>query len=284
MSQRDFPNLKWINESLLLLYRSLKPTLIKKEFSGNLIPELIINSAWTDPIISTQALARHIALQFQLSVTTVLVTFTYNLPVAGRVELSNSNDFFVELDAEHQSEPDCIGAILSHEIAHIFLHRHRISLEPDAHNEVLTDTAATYLGCGLLVMNAAWRSRNRKAARHFGYLTLPEFGYLLAKRDLFFGDDSSQFFSPGIKLEAYHAGRQRLSSECEKRPFVPRQEPARLTSWIQNKVTKKNSDGSQSTAIVFVCPCCTQSLRIPSSGNVLAVRCPTCDSRFRCYP
>jgi len=278
MSQRDFPNLELVNESVLLLYRSLRAAYIKKEFSTNLLPATVLDCVWNDPVIATQTLARHIALHFRLAISTVVVTFTSNLPMPGRVELSNSSSFFIDIDAEHQSDPECISAILAHEIAHIFLHRHRIRVEPESRNEVLTDTTAAYLGCGVLIMSAAWKS-SKGHSQHFGYLTLDEFGYLLAKRDLFFGHDSSGCFSPGVKLESYCAGRERLRWECANRPFVPRRDPGRLTRWVEGKLRRQNA-----AATVFRCPCCTQSLRIPSAGSVLSVHCPTCDSSFRCYP
>jgi hypothetical protein len=289
MLQRGYPNLELVNDSIRSLYRSLKAVRIKG-FSDDLLPEAALDK-WSDPVISTQALASRIAVHFRLAVTTVVVTFSSALPVPGRVELSSSSDFFIEIHAEYRSQPDCIAAILAHEIAHIFLHQHRVSLEPEFRNEVLTDTTAAYLGCGILIMNGASETeesvdynRIERRARQCGYITVDEFGYVLAKRDLLFSHDSSRDLKPGLPVDGYFAGRNRFQSELSKRPLVPRPLPERLLRWMRRILLRRKEQINEVVAaIVFGCPCCSQSLRIPSTRSILSVRCPVCDSHFRCY-
>lgn len=193
MSSEAYPHLKLINDSIHLLYKSLKPARIHA-FTNHGLYEDIQAISWSDPIIATQQAARLIALHYQLPVTTAVVYFPANLPVPGRIELSRTNDYFIEIDASLRPNKNWVMAILAHEIAHIFLHQHGVRYEAELPNEVLTDTTATYLGCGTLILNGATeikerldQNTTRRIRQHFGYLTLAEFGYILAKRDLFFG-------------------------------------------------------------------------------------------------
>jgi hypothetical protein len=127
MSQHGYPNLKVVNESIRLLYRSLNPARVKG-FKDDLPPERAFDGSWSDPALSTQRLARNIAIHFRLAVRSIVVTFSSGLPMPGRVELSNSSDFFsdffIEIHTDHHSQPECVAAILAHEIAHIFLYQH----------------------------------------------------------------------------------------------------------------------------------------------------------------
>jgi hypothetical protein len=65
---------------------------------------------------------------------------------------------------------------------------------------------------------------------------------------------------------------------------VPRPLPDRLLYWARCRLRRRDSRGAEVVpSIVFCCPCCSQSLRIPSSRSILSVRCSVCDSEFRCY-
>lgn len=289
MPLRGYPNLALVNDSIRHLYANLKPACVKR-FSNDSIYWDARKISWSDPVIATQHLARLIALNYYLPVTTVVVAFRSDIPVPGRVELSSSDEYFVEIHVEHRLQRDCIAAVLAHEIAHIFLHQHRIRLDPDFHNEVLTDTAAAYLGCGVLILNGVTETERsvgydhvERQSRYFGYLTLDEFGYVLAKRDLLLGHDSSRCLT-GIPLDSYLTGRNRTKAELGNRPFVARPLSDRLFYWVQCKLSGKNAQPSEvSRSIVFRCPCCSQFLRIPSSRTILSVHCPICDSQYRCY-
>ncbi len=280
MSQKEsFPNIAIINDSIRLLYRRLTAAKVRSFAIGSLIDD-VGSFPWSDPVIATQHLARRIALHYRLSFATVIVSFSSTLPVPGRVELSRTNDFYIEIHSDHRWQPSSIAAILSHEIAHIFLHAHSIKVEPTFNNEVLTDTTATYLGCGVLILNGLVETEQRVSAekvkvnqRHFGYLTLNEFGYLLAKRSLVFGETPSPKLKRGGAYKAFVNGSERLDTERETRPFVPRPLFDRLNCWAQVHLLRKNPE---SAPIVFQCPCCSQSLRAVSDQKKHRLRCATC--------
>lgn len=72
----------------------------------------------------------------------------------GRVELTPENEYLVELHTRYKEDPRDVAAILAHEITHVFLYRAGLWLPNEYDNEILTDTASTYLGVGWLGLNA----------------------------------------------------------------------------------------------------------------------------------
>ena len=287
MEIQAYPNLQLINNSIRLLYKSLKPARVRT-FSNHQLYYDTRAISWSDPIIATQQLARIIALHYQLPVATVIVYFSSNLPVPGRVEISNTNDYYIEIQEDLREKQGWVAAILAHEIAHIFLHKQKIWLETEFNNEVLTDTTAAFLGCGALILNAASETSEhidsisvRITTRHFGYLTLEEFGYVLAKRDLFFGFSSWKQIESGIPRDGFSAGNNRLRAENEQTPFMPRPLSERL---IRTLLQRFGRIGPVSSNSNFGCPCCAQILRVPQYSRTIRIRCPNCEAMFNCYP
>jgi hypothetical protein len=284
-SLRGFTNLKLVNDSIRFLFLSLKPERIRG-FQSTLSHCDMPGKDWSDPVLDAQAVAKAIASHFLLDVSAVVVTFRSDLKVPGRVELSQSSEFFIEIHSEHRDEPHCVAAILAHEIAHIFLHRNRIRLEQTFENEVLTDTAAAYLGCGVLILNGATTtvrkvdSRTmRTQSRRFGYLTIDEFGYVVAKRDSLFGQGSAYLLNTDLAQAGYHEGSLMLDQERRVRPLVRRPFHERFRYWFAGKGPDQTTDD----VITFGCPHCSQRLRIRLARKKHLVRCAMCDSRFWCY-
>lgn len=284
METRGFNNLNLINKSIRELYRAMTPRKIRT-YTAN----FVLGESWDDvsrdPILGTQRLAKRIATQYQLAISTVIVSFSVDLKVPGRVELSSSNDFFVELQSQYREDPKAIAAVLAHEIAHIFLHRNKIHFPNTFENEILTDTTAVYLGFGHTILNAAteresYPSHNtvQTHTHHFGYLSLNEFGYLLAKRDAIFGGDSSTALESDLSRLYLQSGRSRLQRELRTRPLVARPWHQRISYFMLG-----NDKTKILRPISFPCPCCSQTLRIPETHKKLSVRCPNCDSRFLSY-
>lgn len=285
-STRGFEHLHVIAKAIHELYRGFSSKHLKS-YPDTFALDTSVDDLYRDAVIGTQHLAKRIAAHYRLPVTTVVVTFSSSLKPPGRVELSSSNEFFVELQSQYRSSPKAIGAILAHEVAHIFLHRCGVRFPDEFENEVLTDTTAVYVGFGPTILNAASESTNRLPnnmfqthTHHFGYLTLDEFGYILAKRDGVYGTDSAFKIDSRISTSAFQCGRSRYQEELRSRPFVVR-------PWHQRLWHSMSGDGASSSKVVrhitFTCHCCSQGLRIPEAYRKLSVHCPTCDSRFLCY-
>jgi hypothetical protein len=284
VSSRGFANLELVNESVRELYRRLSPSGVRL-FEHDFVLRGRAIDPKCDSVIRTQKIAHQLAYHFRLTVSAVVVTFRSNLPVPGRIELSSSLDFFfIDLHSEHRDNWKAIVAILAHEVAHIFLHHAGIRFDPEFHNEVLTDTTAAYLGCGASIFNGASETithlgtLTQHQSRQFGYITVDEFGYIQAKRDLLYGRDSSASVDRGLPSSGLRAGRKRLQMERRRRPYASKARAfiSQLFSACPHNQTITNGK------ITFPCACCAQSIRIPIVSKKLAVRCPRCESTLFC--
>ncbi len=274
-----------VNKAIHYIYRALGARYVK-EFSETFYFDS--NYLHQDSIIGAQYLAKKIANHYHLPVKAVVVTFSSSLKPPGIVELSSSDDFFVELQIQYQSDPKSIAAILAHEVAHIFLHKSNMRFPEEHDNEVLTDTVATYFGFGPTILNAVTQKKRRLSAdtvetkvHHFGYLTLEEFGYILAKRNAAYGGNSSRWASISDNFpSAVKSGASLLNNELCSRPFIPR---PWSQSFLHSLSQHRHTGTIDTKSIEFSCPCCSQRLRIPETFKKLSVRCQNCESRFPCF-
>ena len=283
-TRKDFENILMVNKAIHYIYRALGAGYVRGfsetfYFNSNDIPR--------DNVIGAQYQAKKIANHYRLPVKAVVVTFPRSLKQPAIVELSSSDEFFVELQHKYRSDTKSIAAILAHEIAHIFLHKSNIRFPVELDNEILTDTVAVYFGFGPTILNAATQKKSQISAdtfetnvHHFGYLSLDEFGYILAKRDAAYGGDSSSAIKAWISASAFKSGASYLNRELQSRPLIPR-------SWSQSFLFSlsqhRHSSPMVTKSIEFSCPCCSQRLRIPETFKKLSVRCQNCESRFPCF-
>lgn len=298
MTPRGFPNIGHVRDALGVLVPAIK--------KGKLPPpatapwEGHVGFPVNDAVIGVQHLARKIATAYELSVGTVIVTFVEGLKEAGRVELSGpgQRDFFVELRAEFKAQPRVITAILGHEIAHIFLHHHRVHLAPGLAEEILTDATAVLYGFGAVMADTFRVSetsevigdmiRTTRSERHMGYLTPDEMGYVLTR---------SGFGGIDHKLESFHArdalavGRTRARRELTAPPL-------RRTSWWRRALYnlrrwwaewRKHAPELepldfyrlQAGKVLFRCTVCCQGVRVPTRTTLTAT-CPRCETELPC--
>ena len=285
-TRSNFENILMVNKAIHYIYRSLGARYVK-EFAETF--NFDSNYLYQDSIIGAQYLAKKIANHYHLPVKAVVVTFSSSLKQPGIVELSSSDDFFVELQIQYQSDPKSIAAILAHEVAHIFLHKSNMRFPEEHDNEVLTDTVAAYFGFGPTILNAVTQNKRRVFANtvetkvhHFGYLSLQEFGYILAKRDAVYGRKSSRWASiPENFPSAVRSGASLYYNELGSRPLIPR---PWSQSFLHSLSQLKNIGPPMDTkSIEFSCPCCSQRLRIPELFKKLSVHCQNCESRFPCF-
>lgn len=275
-----FANLGLVNKSIKELFLRLKPEGICR-FANifELTPRE--NDPSVDPVIRVQKIARRLADHYRISVSAVIVTFRSDLNVPGRVELSPASEFWVELNNEHRNAVKPTAAILAHEVAHIFLYQAGIRFEPTFHNEVLTDTAAVFLGCGPAILNGASETTTTSGSvtttsvRKYGYLSVDEFGYVQAKRDAFFRSPPTRLVDDGLPRSGYSTGRSRHKSELSAPPFAP---PS-----FFSRIFQSQPRSAPNRKITFNCTFCSQTLRIPHLGKEISVHCPTCGETFRCY-
>ena len=281
---RGFKNLKIINSALQKLFISLSAEGVSR-FAKDLTfspSELVLSE---DKTIWVQKVARRIADHFGIMTSTVVVTFRSDLQVPGCVELAPSSEFFVDLQSDLKNSPNEIISTLAHEVAHIYLFKQGIKMDPVFHNEVLTDTTAIFLGCGAAILNGSSihtkRSGDRETSslRKLGYLSVDEFGYVLAKREKYFNKKTEQKLNKGLPRKGYSAGRIRFAIER----LLSRIYAVKKPSFIAGLFHNRQNNLEEGLKIVFPCGFCGQQLRVPSLNKKLEVTCPVCRAKHKCY-
>ena len=248
---------------------------------------------------------------FQLPKGTLIVNFR-EMENPGRVELTRDEVYLVDLNANYRDDTHDIAAILAHEICHVFLFRHGLAFSDVLDNEILTDTTAAYLGTGWLSLNAYRVTKHEERRRSFtttevrvetkeealGYLTPEEFGYVVGKRELVFGEKVRGLISNSAAQSALDEGYQRARLEFQIPPldkctlwrrleyYWDRRKMQTLASrsalkGLSHPLNGYRFDVNESIKVVFECPVCSQKLRLPVQKKVKA-RCVVCGSSLDC--
>lgn len=173
--------------SITALHRRLSADGIRA-YDTSLTPADAAFDADDDLHLGAQRVAAATVRALQLPDARMVVSFR-PMEQAATVELAAGPEYFVEVNDRFRTHRRDLAAALSHEVAHVLLHRLDLRFPGTEENEILTDTAAAYLGAGWLLLDAY--REDALTHQRFGYLTPEEFGYVLAKRAALFGEDPS---------------------------------------------------------------------------------------------
>ena len=285
-----FPHLDTVRSALTAIYRRLSGDGVAR-FATSVLPELVDFPDDEELYLGAQRLARVMVQHFRLPDARMVVSFR-DMVHAGNVELAAGPEYFVELHSRFKADRRDVGAALAHEVMHVYLHRLGLEFPGTRDNEILTDTATTYLGAGWLLLDAyreeaAIRGeRLMMSAYKLGYLTPEEFGYVLAKRALAFGDDIEPWFRSPQARDAYRAGLGRARLDLRRPPLAG-------ASWAARRIYTRNRRAGVAGGdytfepvagglrVSFPCPTCYQRIRVPCRGRLRA-RCTLCKSELDC--
>ncbi|MFE9168485.1 hypothetical protein ACFYNZ_02980 [Streptomyces kebangsaanensis] len=290
--EHGYPHLETVRAAITALYRRLSYDTIRT-FAISVAPADVAFCDTDDLHLGAQRVARELVRHYRLPDARLVVGFR-EMTHAANVELTAGPEYFVELNDRFRTHRRDIGAALAHEVTHVYLHRLGLSFPGTRENEILTDTAATYLGTGWLLLDAF--REHGESSQKLGYLTPEEFGYVLAKRALVFGEDPSTWFTSPQGYEAYVKGRARARRDEQQPPLtaagwagrrryardrrhaqdhgpVPPAQPAAPYSFT--------SAGREPLRVSFSCPTCHQRIRVPVRGRVRA-RCALCRTVLEC--
>ena len=290
-----FPHLDVVHRSLNALYRVLSAPTVRS-FTESLDARYASLELGDDPVIGVQHIAAAVVRHLRLPEARMIVGFRDMAPAA-QVELADGPEYFIEMQNRYHREHRDIAGVLAHEVTHVFLHRAGLGFDDVEENEILTDVAATYLGAGWLTMNA--HRVSEKHREQLGYLTPPEFGYVLGQRALAFGEDPLPWFTSPAARQAYEVGRSRARAD-RRRPPLAGADPAlrrryrlhrrTVTALRDDHAVRELSvafdddlrfDGPAPLRVTFSCPTCFQRIRLPVRGPV-AARCAVCASTLTC--
>ena len=285
-----FPHLGTIRSALTAVYRRLSADGAAR-FATSVHPELVDFPDDEDLYLGAQRVARVMVQHFRLPDARMVVGFR-DMAHAGNVELAAGPEYFIELHARFRTDRRDVGAALAHEVMHVYLHRLGLEFAGTRDNEILTDTATAYLGAGWLLLDAyreeaAIRGeRLMMSAYKLGYLTPEEFGYVLAKRALAFGDDIEPWFRSAQARDAYRAGLARARQDLHRPPLAAAGWAARRRYAKDRRAPASGPDYTfdgppSALRVSFPCPTCHQRIRLPSRGRVRA-RCTLCSTVLEC--
>jgi hypothetical protein len=310
---RGFPHLKEIKESLKLLFCFASSKKLPRPY-GDLIENENFYHTEDAPALKVQKMAKKIAEHLNLAVGPIVVSFRGDMSVPAHVELSNSSEFYIEIDAAHETLEHHLAAILAHEVMHIYLHRNGISMEPELANEILTDTGTVFFGLGALVLNGFDYSTSTRydylqsnqiitetKTHTFGYLTVDEFGYLQAKMYLMKDGRWDYGSSNNLIKEAYVSGHRRAENELRRNPIALRE--GSFLEKLRYKFLKRSAlkrmrafqtinggldisrngfgfDINANCNLLVECPWCCQVMRFPILGKKIKGLCRNCGENF----
>jgi len=283
MKTSEFKHIRLIQKALHAIHSVMKASDIREDWPSFKVPEIKYPDR-SEEIIFIQKIATLIAAHYRLSNKTFIVNFNSNLDAAARVEISRSDQIFIEYNHTGQINMVDLWPTMAHEIAHIFLEQIGIRFSETLHNEILTDTATIYLGFGALYLSAQRKEITGFSKTHttysnkrLGYISPQEMGYVLAHRDFIRGEYSATAIHSETGSEGYSDGRDLFIEELSSRPYIKR-------FWINRFIYKLGwQHKSDMEGISFPCLICTQYIRIPALHKTLNVSCPNCKDKILCY-
>ncbi|GGU83931.1 hypothetical protein GCM10010211_57390 [Streptomyces albospinus] len=293
--QHGYPHLDTVRAALTALFRRLSHDTVST-FDTSVLPVDVAFDDTEDIHLGAQRIAHAMVHQLRLPDARIVVTFR-EMEHAAHVELTAGPEYFVELNERFKKHRKDIGAALAHEVTHVYLHRLDLSFPGTRDNEILTDTATTYLGAGWLLLDA-YREHG-PFSQKLGYLTPEEFGYVLAKRAEFFGEDPAPWFTSPQAYEAYLAGRARARQDARRPPLAAAGWAARLRYAKDRRLAQDSGRTARPAAtgdgytfepaagtgspprVSFPCPACWQRIRVPVRGRIQA-RCGLCKTLLDC--
>ncbi|MEW2566438.1 hypothetical protein [Streptomyces sp. NPDC047070] len=301
--KHGYPHLETVRAAVTALYKRLSYDTVHT-FAASVAPADVAFCDTDDLYLGAQRVARELVRHFRLPDARMIVSFR-EMEHAASVELAAGPEYFIELNDRFRTHRRDIGAALAHEVMHVCLHRLDLSFPGTRDNEILTDTATTYLGAGWLLLDAY--REDASSSQKLGYLTPEEFGYVLAKRSLVFGEDPATWFTSPQAYTAYTRGLAQ-AREDERQPpltaagWAGRRRYAKDRRHAQGRVVGTVSgaapgsasaatsggasysfapDGRGPLRVSFPCPTCRQRIRVPVRGRVRA-RCGLCRTVLEC--
>ncbi|MGW2920580.1 hypothetical protein ACWDBF_22315 [Streptomyces angustmyceticus] len=288
--EHGYPHLDTVHAAVHALFTRLSYDTMST-FATSVLPADVAFDDTEDLHLGAQRVARAMFRQLRLPDARTVITFR-EMEHAAAVELTAGPEYFIELNDRFAKHRKDIGAALAHEVTHLYLHRLDLSFPGTRDNEILTDTAAAYLGAGWLLLDA-YREHG-PFSQKLGYLTPEEFGYVLAQRAGFFGEDPSPWFTSPQAYDAYTAGAARVRRDARRPPLAAAPWSARLRYAKDRRAAQdpRHAGRPPATAdytfesgppprVSFRCPACHQRIRVPVRGRLQA-RCGLCKTLLDC--
>lgn len=286
--QHGFPHLETVREAITALFRRLSDDGVRA-YDTPFAPADAAFADADDLHLGAHRVASAMVRALRLPDARVVVSFR-EMRDAACVELTPGPEYFVEVNDRFRTHRRDLAAALAHEVTHVLLHRLALRFPTTAGDEILTDTAAAYLGAGWLLLDAY--REDELTHQKLGYLTPEEFGFVLAKRGRFLGgEDLSAWFTSPQAYEAYVRGRARADRDLRRAPLAA---AGRSERWRyardrraapappRHGAAYRFEEHASGLRVSFPCPVCEQRLRLPAGCGPLRARCGLCHTVLDC--
>ncbi len=294
-----------IRRSIYTLYHRLSAATMDG-FSTSVDPGEVHVSDREEPLAATERVAHALVKHLRLPDMRINVAIRPMPPGhAGRVTLGawQRDEYSVEIDSWIVARRRDIGAVLAHEMTHVFLQHHDLRYE----DEILTDTTAVYLGAGWPLLNAYRAgytnsysySDSHSYSERLGYLTPEEYGYILGRRAIRFGEDPLPLLTSIDGKRAYENGYAQALGDWGVPPLASAAASSRRRYEKDRRRVQRRLDrgaprpydatrgdgytfsGRSPLKVTFACPGCGVYVRLPAYTRA-AIDCEVCDSRLDC--
>lgn len=149
----------WVDQKIGYLYLHLKSEMDRTKHP--FFPSRDFYGEWSDNDFSLSLMAQKILSYLGEPMGNLIVSFRSDLGNTPGIFHVEGGREFIFVNSKYMGDPYAVGAVLAHEIMHLYLmSRKKIALENKEENELLTDLATIYLGLGVLVINGMSYSSN----------------------------------------------------------------------------------------------------------------------------
>jgi len=143
---------EWVNQKIGYLYLQLKEEMEKAKTP--FFPFRDFYSQWSANDFSLVLMAQKILTYLNEPMGNLVITFRNDLGEKPGLFTMQSGQEFILVNTKYRNDPYAVGAILAHEIMHLYLMSRKHIFLPNAEeNELLTDLGTIYLGLGIVVIN-----------------------------------------------------------------------------------------------------------------------------------
>ncbi len=289
-------NKKWLQTTVDYLYGVIGEEI--ERYGGLFLPGNEFYFSKQDKRIAIQNMAKELImkLNFCKELGTILVTFEKDISAPGMVELSDDRDFYISLNSDIANNSKEVGAVLSHEIMHIYMKKKNIVLGNNETNEKMVDLSTILFGYGILVLNGMTeRNKGRTMQRkYYGYLSPLDFGYLFA-RYMILNKLDNNIISENIDdvgREIMERGMRDYNADKENNKQIQKKYLK-----VKNKVDKivnnyNVSEGNRHNEmrfsleicgnVIMTCNKCFKEFKVPYGKGKIKIKCPRCEFELLC--
>ncbi len=125
---------------------------MSRKFPGLFYPSISFYKDWDGSEARLKLMQKSIFDYLALPYDSVMCNYAKDVSAPGLFSLKNGHESIV-IDEKYRYSPLRVGAILTHESMHVYMHRAGLEVSDVTENELRTDIASILVGLGILIVN-----------------------------------------------------------------------------------------------------------------------------------